>query len=193
MADVSAEQLSIAENKLVEVGLRTRAKAIVSIDGLDLEIFGDASFDAVIALGPYYHLISLSERIGLARAIARVMRPGGLLHVAFIPRLSGIVGMFSRAASWAAQVPPEILEEVASSGIFRNPTEGGFQEGYYSTPQEMMELFSGVGFVNLELRAVQGIAAGHEHELMQIRERCPALYESAMQIVVDTSKSAAAV
>lgn len=44
----------------------------------------DASFDAVLCLGPMYHLRTLAERLKLLRSCRRVLKPGGRLFVAFI-------------------------------------------------------------------------------------------------------------
>lgn len=49
-----------------------------------LDGVADASFDAVLCLGPMYHLRSQAERVKLLAGCARVLRPGGRVLIAFI-------------------------------------------------------------------------------------------------------------
>ena len=44
----------------------------------------DHSLDAVLCLGPLYHLRSLEERLNLLRSCKRALKPGGLLFASFI-------------------------------------------------------------------------------------------------------------
>lgn len=63
-------------------------------DALDLDL-ADSSVDAVLLLGPLYHLRRRADRIGALREAARVARPGGPVFVAAIsrwaPRLDGLL------------------------------------------------------------------------------------------------------
>ena len=85
-----ASARTLAEQKLSQAGVRERAKVIETIDGVSLEPFADAAFEAVIALGPYYHLTSEPERSELTALLFRVSRATARVHAAFIPRLSGL-------------------------------------------------------------------------------------------------------
>jgi SAM-dependent methyltransferase len=63
-------------------------------DALELDL-ADASVDAVLLLGPIYHLRRRADRIGALREAARIVRPGGSVFVAAIsrwaPRLDGVL------------------------------------------------------------------------------------------------------
>ena len=61
----------------------------LSAAGLDL---GDDEFDAVLLLGPLYHLATREERLLALREAARVTRPGGTVAAAGITRLAALVG-----------------------------------------------------------------------------------------------------
>jgi ubiquinone/menaquinone biosynthesis C-methylase UbiE len=56
--------------------------------------FDDASFDAVLLLGPLYHLVERDDRVAALREAARVCRPGGVVLAAaisrFAPALDGV-------------------------------------------------------------------------------------------------------
>ena len=63
-------------------------------DALDLDL-ADASVDAVLLLGPIYHLRRRADRIGALREALRIVRPGGPVFIAAIsrwaPRLDGVL------------------------------------------------------------------------------------------------------
>lgn len=57
---------------------------LVQGNALDLSAFAAASFDAVLLLGPLYHLASRESRLQALAQARRVLKPGGLLAAAFI-------------------------------------------------------------------------------------------------------------
>lgn len=170
LADVSASLLAVARRKFVEVGVTDSIDSIDEVDAQNLTRYPDDRFDAVVAFGPFYHLISAEERRTATREIWRVLCPAGLTFVSFIPRLSGIAGLLERAATNPQQVPVGTLKTAASTGVFKNATESGFQEGYYATPVEVRELFERNGFTVLELVSLRSVANLLEAALLRIQE-----------------------
>ncbi len=90
----------------------------------------DASAEAVLLLGPLYHLTERAERIQALREAVRVLKPGGLLVAAAVGRfaslLDGIVDNFLADPDYAAIVatacfhlPRELEDEVREAGFER--------------------------------------------------------------------------
>jgi hypothetical protein len=75
-----------------------------------------------------------------------------------------------RAATNPEQVAVGALANALSTGVFRNQTNGGFQEGYYSTPFEMRRLLETTGFAVLDLVSLRSIANFLEAALSTIQE-----------------------
>src|SRR5205823_5972921 len=78
-----------------------RNAAIASIsqgDARNLADFADASADAVLLLGPLYHLTSAADRTAALAEARRILKPGGVLAAAAICRfasaLDGLVRRF---------------------------------------------------------------------------------------------------
>lgn len=83
--DVTAVEL--VENNL-EI-LRRNAAGLENIisyqgDAEDLSLFTDNSFDAVLVLGPMYHLYEKEEQHRALDEAIRVSKPGGVIMVAFL-------------------------------------------------------------------------------------------------------------
>lgn len=70
--------------------LQTKIKPGMSLQSLcrDAQSFldaqADSSFDAILCLGPMYHLRTMEERVKLLKGCRKVLKPGGRLMVSFI-------------------------------------------------------------------------------------------------------------
>ena len=105
-------------------------------DGRDLPV-PDASVDAVILLGPLYHLADRDDRLAVWREARRVVRPGGVVVAATINRFASLFDGFARGfiddPAFAA-----IVREDLDSGQHRNPDNvpGWFTTAYFHHPSE---------------------------------------------------------
>jgi S-adenosylmethionine-dependent methyltransferase len=158
LADLSPELLEEARRRFMEVGVGEAVASIDEVSATNLEIYGDRSFDAVVAFGPFYHLLAEQERESAAREIFRVLRPSGIGFISFVPRQSGLSGLLERAAQSPEQVPVGVLRRAASTGIFQNGADSGFQEGYYPTVNEISKLFESRGFAIREVISLRELA-----------------------------------
>ncbi len=86
LGDLSPELLAIARTQIAAAGVDHQVEAIVEADACDLSRWHDASFDAVLCLGPFYHLPDPADRAQAVQELARVLRPGGIAAVALMPR-----------------------------------------------------------------------------------------------------------
>lgn len=65
-------------------------------DARDLSEFEDNSFDVVLCLGPIYHLLDAEARNKVISECLRVLKPGGILAVAYINRYAHYVTYINR-------------------------------------------------------------------------------------------------
>ncbi|MCP4517526.1 MAG: class I SAM-dependent methyltransferase, partial [Delftia sp.] len=82
--DLSSENLRLAQQKASEAGLALAAYEQGT--ATDLARFAAESFDAVLLLGPLYHLQEKAAREQALAQARRVLEPGGSLFAAFISR-----------------------------------------------------------------------------------------------------------
>lgn len=84
--------------------------------------FGDATCDAVLMLGPLYHLTERDERIRAVQESCRILRPGGYLFAATITRVASLADALSRDLLGDAAFL-SIVETDIQTGQHRNPTD----------------------------------------------------------------------
>ena len=119
---------------------------------------GDSSVDAVLLLGPLYHLEARHERVTALREAARILRPGGVVFAAAVsrwaPRLHGLVAqrLYERYPEM-----PSLVGEVEQTGRLVPLYEGSFC-GYTHRPAELAAEVQEAGLDLLDLVGVEGIA-----------------------------------
>jgi SAM-dependent methyltransferase len=81
----------------------------------------DASVDAVLMLGPLYHLVVRAERIAALAEARRVVRPGGILLAAAIGRFMAVLD-WAQSGGLTADVAAKLLA-VLSTGVHDPPSD----------------------------------------------------------------------
>jgi ubiquinone/menaquinone biosynthesis C-methylase UbiE len=116
-----------------------------------------ASADAVLLLGPLYHLTEREDRVLALREASRVVRPGGVVMAAAISRfastMDGIASGFLEDDEFEAIVQRDVVE-----GQHRNPRgrPAWFTTAYFHLPQELREETTEAGLMPETLVAVEG-------------------------------------
>src|SRR5918998_3810533 len=119
----------------------------------------DESVDAVLLLGPLYHLTLRDDRIQTLREASRVVRPGGVVVAAGISRFASTIDGLLRGFL----LDPEfegIVERDVREGQHRNPTERPewFTTAYFHLPEELRGEVKEAGFVVETLVGIEGPA-----------------------------------
>jgi ubiquinone/menaquinone biosynthesis C-methylase UbiE len=120
--------------------------------------FPDAGADAVLLLGPLYHLLEEDERVAALTEAHRVLRPGGVLAAVAISRFASLLAGLSQG--WAVD-HPEIIESGLHTGTHRNPEalRRHFTTAHLARPAELAAEVAAAGFGTIELLAVEGPGA----------------------------------
>ena len=128
----------------------------------------DASADAVLLLGPLYHLVDRAERVRALAEARRVVRPGGVVVAAAIARHASLLaGLFHGLVDDPAFLP--ILERDLREGQHRNPTAKleYFTTAYFHLPAELGEEARTAG---LAVEADPAVLAMSAHLLLVARK-----------------------
>lgn len=161
--DLSAGCLDLARTRAQEAGVKLQA--LEQGTAIDLTRFSDEEFDAVLLMGPLYHLLEEKERLQALQESYRVLKPGGLCFAAFITRFAPI----RYAAAEAPTLPvdePEELETILSTGRLPPRGEQGSRfVAHFAHPAEVSSLCRQPGFEVLELLGVEGVVSMIEKDV----------------------------
>ena len=109
------------------------------LDATDMICFADESFDVVLNMGPFYHLIDEEQRRKCISESLRILKKGGLLFTAYIPRYYVFQYI---AMSDKKYLDARLAQQLMETGVLRHDDEKCFwTDTYYSTKQEMEQLY----------------------------------------------------
>ena len=122
--------------------------------------FASASADAVLLLGPLYHLHERTHRLAALREAARVLRPGGWLFAAAISHFASFVDGLRTG---------DLLDDPAFARIVENDLRDGrhcnvtrnldyFTTAFFHRPEELRAELGETGFPEATVFAVEGPA-----------------------------------
>ncbi|MGI9098543.1 MAG: class I SAM-dependent methyltransferase [Solirubrobacteraceae bacterium] len=140
---------------------RGRLASVAVGDARDLP-FADASADAVLMLGPLYHLIDPADRRRALDEARRVLQPGGVLMAAAISRFASTYDGI-RTGAIAETAFEAVVEDDLAYGVHRNPDPEGrpewFTLAYFHTPDGLGTELRAAGFEEPEVLAIEGPGA----------------------------------
>jgi ubiquinone/menaquinone biosynthesis C-methylase UbiE len=121
-------------------------------------VWDDKSVDAVLLLGPLYHLTSRDDRLQALQEAYRVVRPGGVVAAAisrFASTYDGLLRGFLEDSRFK-----HIVERDVREGQHRNPTgrPEWFTTAYFHLPQELRNEATEAGFLVEALVGIEGPA-----------------------------------
>jgi ubiquinone/menaquinone biosynthesis C-methylase UbiE len=122
---------------------------------------GDASVDAVLLLGPLYHLQAKEDRLQALREALRVLRPGGWLFAAGISRYASLLDGLRTGKIFDTPAFAAIVARDLEDGRHRNDTGTleFFTTAYFHRPGELAAEVSETGFESPVVHAVEGPGA----------------------------------
>ncbi len=118
---------------------------------------GDASVDAVLLLGPLYHLTEREDRLACLREAYRVLRPGGFVWGAGISRFASLVESLTQGFFDDPAFAP-ILTRDLEDGQHRNLTDNPFYftDAYFHRPGELSRELLAANFQVEAIVAIEG-------------------------------------
>lgn len=150
--DMSAELIEVGRKNITNAGLTKRVK-FVEADARDLRQVVEKDFDAVLLMGPLYHLIAEADRkLALKESFDR-MRLGGIIFSSFISRF-GILGDLMRNVPEWIEDQKKVRATLATGRRPEGYPQGGFR-GYFVKVSEIAPLHEAIGFETLAVAGVE--------------------------------------
>ena len=133
------------------------------LDATDMSCFADDTFDVVLNMGPFYHLITEEQREKCLKECLRVLKKGGLLITAYIPRYY----VFQYVAiSDVKYLDGHLAKQLIETGVLKHDDEKCFwTDTYYSSKEEMESIYGEHGLEIIDHFAQDGLAPLLSHKV----------------------------
>jgi ubiquinone/menaquinone biosynthesis C-methylase UbiE len=154
LVDPVALHIEQARAHATHSGISLASSSIGDARNLD---FGSSQANAVLLLGPLYHLTEAGDRISALREAFRVLEPGGVIIAAAISRFVSFIEALT-TGTFRDRAFQDIIACDLSSGQHRNPTGDitYFTTAYFHRPEELRSEIKQAGFDNIRVLAVEG-------------------------------------
>lgn len=115
--------------------------------------------DAVLLLGPLYHLVDHSDHLQALREALRILKPRGVLFAASISRFASLIDGLASGFFRDEEFRRIIVADLAS-GQHRNPMNhpAYFTTAYFHRPEDLAAELRDAGFSDVQILAVEGPA-----------------------------------
>lgn len=157
LLDLAQANLDLAAHKAAETGVTLHE--LIHGNALDLSALPPASFDAVLLMGPLYHLTQAEQRQQAVRQAHQVLKPGGVIFAAFIT-IYAPLRYDARFLPMELVENPAMTEQILSTGV--NDPSFGFTEAWFAKPEEVAPFMEANGFETRLLLGQEGIVPGME-------------------------------
>jgi SAM-dependent methyltransferase len=157
LIDIAQRLLDAAVERLQRSGLGAQIAGVNRLSATDLATIEGGAFDAVLLLGPLYHLRQLSDRERAVSESARALNAGGLLYAAAINCLPYFRELLREQPGTVVErrdFHPQFLEDGNVDPDHAPPL--GF--AHLTTVEEFRELFTG-GFEPVALIGVESFTS----------------------------------
>ncbi len=158
--DFSSALIEKCRQRLAGAGLERQVQLVLA-DARDLSPVAASGFDAVLLMGPLYHLIEAADRQMALKAAFDRLKPGALIFSAFLSRFGVLSDLLKNNPSWIED-QAEVRSLLERGKRPDGRPRGGFR-GYFAQISEIAPLHEALGFETITLVGVEpAIAADDE-------------------------------
>ncbi len=181
LIDISNNLLKFAEKKIKKAGLK--AEEYLCLNATELDRLKSNYYDALLLMGPLYHLTKKSDRIKVLESTYRMLKKNGTAIIAYMNSWGVLKAGFSdfpdryRSKDYLKQ----FLDEVS----FDNGIEG-FTVAHFTLPKKAVSEVKSVGFKVLSYAGCESFAGDMVNLVNEIKEKYPKSYKNILDLVVQT-------
>jgi S-adenosylmethionine-dependent methyltransferase len=159
--DLSQQSLDLAVEKASQNSVCF--DSIVCGTATDLSAFSDVQFDAVLLMGPLYHLKSQESRTTAVREAMRIAKPGSLVFSAHLTRYS-VVRYAVKVRPQQLSPHPGFIESILRQGV-GEAADGFLRTCYCADPIEIRPFMELLGLDTIAMVGCERVVAEVEERL----------------------------
>ncbi len=127
-------------------------------------------FDAVLCMGPMYHLLEERQRVDVINKCLKLLKSNGSLIVSFISAYAALLDCLKNYPQEVNNLKESFLAYL-KDGRYYSSNDQGFTDAYFIHPLSIKNFFIQFGLEPLYLGAVEGPGCLVEDKIMQLDEQ----------------------
>ncbi|MCC6442414.1 MAG: class I SAM-dependent methyltransferase [Armatimonadetes bacterium] len=184
--DLSPQNVRKTRERLQTGGGSSQVLFCRTGNGLDPDAWHGSPWDAVLMLGPIYHLPLYEDRLAILKQAYEHLDREGYLFVAFCSRVAAVWGGLAR---WPEGIlRKDSVRRLMQSGqgfnFARNASD--FESYYFCAVEEIRPLIARAGFDTLHIADMEGAFGGRMDRYHELDD--PAVREAWMDFVLENAE-----
>lgn len=178
--ELSQSELNIAKDKINGLGLK--AEAYICDNALNLHQLESEKYDALLLIGPMYHILSDEERQKVLKDAMRILKKHGVAIIAYLNSwgiLKAGITEFSDTFSDINNVYGYLGEQTFIKNL-------SFTDVYFTIPPKAIEEVKKAGFQVISYAGVESYLSGIETEIKKLYEESRNIYDNFVKVAAET-------
>ena len=167
LLDLSGKNIRQAIERAKEAGVHLDSCIHGNALWLSEYIYKEEQYDAVLLMGPLYHLLNEEDRKKALAEALRVLKPGGILIASFISNYAPLQDYASRLKDLE---DGERLLRYLQDGRNEKEDDVEFTTSYFCSAGEARKFMEEAGLKELAFAGVENILCGKEEQLHRLSE-----------------------
>lgn len=170
LIDIAENLLNMCRDKIRDAKLEKYILGISMASAVDLNFIPDASMDAVLMLGPLYHMTTEIERKAALKEAYRILKKGGIIFAGGINRLAVLRELWNvNRFNAIKEKSPDVkslkndIRDFIHTGIANSKVFPPLSDAFFASSSQFREEFTGY-FNELEFLGVESFS-GHMQNL----------------------------
>lgn len=159
LLDLSGKNIEVGKEKAAEAGVVL--EDAVKGNALDLSDYESEAYDAILLMGPLYHLINETDRRKAVENALRLLKKDGIIIAAFISQYAPIQDALLYCEE---DFNTGELLDYLRDGV--NDEDKGFTTAYFTGIEEAKELMNSFGLKELVFAGVENILGSKEADII---------------------------
>jgi SAM-dependent methyltransferase len=176
LLDISLRELDIAKREIER--LAYEAEGYYCQSATELDEFEDGQFDAILIMGPMYHLSNASDRNKVLREAHRIVKDDGIVFISYINNYGLLRAGLSEF--------PDSFRELTDFDNYRRDEYSidenqGFTAVYFSTPDFAMNEVTDARFSIITRAGAESFLSGLNIQLRNLEENDKSTYDNFLR------------
>jgi SAM-dependent methyltransferase len=164
--DMSSILLDECSRNITKSGVEKTVHFVVA-DARNLDEIKEKSFDAVLLMGPLYHLVLEADRLAVIRQAFDRLGEGGIIFSAFISRFGILSDLLKDHPEWIED-QAEVISILKHGKDPHDHPHVGFR-GYFAKVDEIAPLHEKVGFETLMIAGVEPVISADDESYNRLQ------------------------
>ncbi len=190
--DLSQKIIEKAHKNIKKAGVEKNIISAHKGSVTNLSIYRDDTFDAVLCMGPMYHLTRRKDQAKAVEELGRIAKKNAPIIISCI-NYYGIIPMLLRHKEYWYEFTDKNHQQMFRRGVHKKEwhpkTHKSFPDAKFWKPEELEEFMKSKGFTTITIFACEGLAGNFRREVNQLAEESAEEFESLKKLILKNAES----